>query len=40
MANTKDAYQKWKESGVLESKLKLIIDLYAGLQAHDSSDVL
>lgn len=29
MVNTKDAYQKWKESGVLESKLKLIVDYYS-----------
>jgi len=29
MANTKDIYQKWKASGVLESKLKIIIDYYS-----------
>ncbi len=34
MANTKDAYQKWKESGVLESKLKLIIDYYSYKEAR------
>lgn len=34
MANTKDAYQKWKESGVLESKLKLIVDYYSYKEAR------
>jgi len=29
MANLKDAYVKWKEAGILETKLKLISDYYS-----------
>ena len=29
MANTKDAYQKWIETNVIDEKIKLIIDYYS-----------
>ena len=34
MANLKDAYQKWKEAGILDSKLKLISDYYSYKEAR------
>src|SRR5690606_2557394 len=34
MANTKDAYMKWKEQGLLETKLKIISDYYAYKEAR------
>jgi len=34
MANTKDAYVKWKEQGLLETKLKIISDYYSYKEAR------
>jgi hypothetical protein len=34
MANTKDAYMKWKEQGLLETKLKIISDYYSYKEAR------
>lgn len=34
MANTKDAYVKWKEQGLLDAKLKIISDYYSYKEAR------
>lgn len=34
MANTKDAYMKWKEQGLLDAKLKIISDYYSYKEAR------
>lgn len=34
MANTKDAYVKWKEQGLLDAKLKIISDYYSYNEAR------
>ncbi|NLK12984.1 MAG: hypothetical protein GX312_05250 [Candidatus Phytoplasma sp.] len=34
MVNTKDAYVKWKEQGLLDAKLKIISDYYLYKEAR------